>query len=192
MRALCPSRDTRTRLGPFIAPTHRIWNWRWEKGLGCLCQSSEDGETEEVFRAEKKPNRFYYSETRPTTGQGTICSVEPTHAGQVRGGWRLTSLAQEVTPAPAPWTFMDVLQSWGNTWLWENISMTGGYDWLHEAITDSSLLAVTDGSYIRELYPNLCSAAFVLECKKGQGRLIGSFSWSHYGWRTHIAGSCLA
>jgi hypothetical protein len=57
----------------------------------------------------------------------------------------------------------------------ENISMAGGYDWLHEAITDSSLLAVTDGSYIHELYLNLCSAAFVLECKKGQGRLIGSF-----------------
>ena len=93
--------------------------------------------------------------------------------GQVQGGWRLTSLAQEVTPAPAPWTFMDVLQSWGNTWLWENISMAGGYNWLHEAITDGSLIAVTDGSYIRELYPNLCSAACVLECKKGQECLIG-------------------
>jgi hypothetical protein len=98
--ALCPSRNTRTRLGLFIAPTHRIWDWRWDEGSGCLCQSS---------------------------------------------------------------------------WLWENISMAGGYDWLLEAITDGSLLAVTDGSYIRELYPNLCSAAFVLECKKGQGCLIGSF-----------------
>jgi hypothetical protein len=70
---------------------------------------------------------------------------------------------------------MDVLYSWGNTWLWDNISIAGGYNWLHKAIQDGSLLAVTDGSYIREQYPNLCSAAFVLECKKGQGRLIGSF-----------------
>jgi hypothetical protein len=178
VRALCPSRDTRTRLGPFIAPTHRIWNWRWEKGLGCLCQSSEDGETEVVFRPERKLNRFYYSETRPYTGQGIICSVEPTHAGQVGGGWRLTSRAQEATPAPAPQTFMDVLYSWGNTWLWNNVSMAGGYDWLHKAIQDGSLLAVTDGSYIRELYLNLCSAAFVFECKKEQGCLIGSFSES--------------
>ena len=76
----------------------------------------------------------------------------------------MTSLAQEVTPAPAPWTFMDVLQSLGNTWLWESISMTGGYGWLHEAITDSSHLAVMDGLYIHMLYPNLCSGAFVLEC----------------------------
>ena len=184
--ALCPSWNTQTRLGLFIAPTHRIWDWRWDEGSGCLCRSSKDGETEEVFRVEKKPNRFYYSEMRPTTGQGIICSVEPTHAGQVRGGWRLTSsLAQEVTPAPAPWTFMDVLQSWGNTWLWENISMAGGYNWLHEAITDSSLLAVTDDSYIRKLYPNLSSAAFVLECKKGQGRLIRSFSESLWVTNTY-------
>jgi hypothetical protein len=56
--------------------------------------------------------------------------------------------------------------------------MAGGYNWLHEAITDSTLLAVTDGSYIRERYPDLCSAAFVLECTKGRGRMIGSFSES--------------
>ena len=84
--ALCPIRNTWTRLGSFIAPMHRIWDRRWDEGLGYLCLSSKVGETEEVFRAEKKPNRFYYSETWPTTGQGTICSVEPTHAGQVRGG----------------------------------------------------------------------------------------------------------
>jgi hypothetical protein len=39
-------------------------------------------------------------------------------------------------------------------------------------------VAVTDGSYIRELYPNLCLAAFVLECAKGQGWMIGSVSES--------------
>jgi hypothetical protein len=192
VRALCPSQDTRTRLGPFIAPTHRIWNWRWDKGLGCLCRSSKDGETEDMFHLERKPNRFYHSKTRPYTGQSIICSVEPTHAGQVGGGWRLTSRAQEATPAPAPQKFMDVLYSWGNTWLWDNISMAGGYNWLHEAIQDGSLLAVTDGSYICKLYPNLCSAAFVFECKKGQGNLIGSFLESLHEWQMHINGSCLA
>ncbi len=34
---------------------------------------------------------------------------------------------------------------------------------------------VTDGSYMKELYPYLNSAAFVLECSKGRGRLTGSF-----------------
>jgi hypothetical protein len=53
--------------------------------------------------------------------------------------------------------------------------MMGGISWLCESISDGSLVAVTDGSYIRELFPNLCLAAFVLECSKGQGRIVGTF-----------------
>jgi len=51
-----------------------------------------------------------------------------------------------------------------------------GSDWLPAAIQDSSLVAVADGLYIRQMYPDLCAAAFLLECKKGRGRIIGSFS----------------
>ncbi len=69
-------------------------------------------------------------------------------------------------------------ESWGNAWLWENISLSGGTEWIHQSIHDRSSLAVTDGSYIGELHPQLCSAAFVLECRKGRGRVTGSFSES--------------
>jgi hypothetical protein len=72
-------------------------------------------------------------------------------------------------PLQTPRAFMEVLYLWGNTWLWDN---------MHEAIQDGSLIAVTDGSYIREQYPNLCSAAFVFKCNKGWGCLIGLFSKS--------------
>ena len=56
--------------------------------------------------------------------------------------------------------------------------MAGGSDWLHEAITDGSLLVVTNGLYICKMYPNLCYTTFVLECTKGRGRMIGLFSKS--------------
>ena len=36
-------------------------------------------------------------------------------------------------------------------------------------------MAVTDGSYIREMYPEVCSCAFVLECLQGRGMIYGSF-----------------
>ena len=78
--------------------------------------------------------------------------------------------------AEPPATFLEVLKSWGNTWLWENMTVSGGTEWIQHSINEGSLVAVTDGSYIRELYPNLCSAAFVLECSKGRGRIVGSFS----------------
>ena len=41
--------------------------------------------------------------------------------------------------------------------------MTGSDGWLEASIKEGTLCAVTDGSYIRELDPNLCSSALVLE-----------------------------
>ena len=59
--------------------------------------------------------------------------------------------------------------------MWEHLSLKGGSNWLPAAIQDNSLVAVVDGLYIRQMYPDLCAAACVLECKKGQGRIIRSF-----------------
>jgi hypothetical protein len=59
--------------------------------------------------------------------------------------------------------------------MWDNLSITGDLDWIVVSIADNSCVAVTDGSYMKELYPYLNSAAFVLECSKGRGRLVGSF-----------------
>jgi hypothetical protein len=53
--------------------------------------------------------------------------------------------------------------------------VTGGTDWVAQDIVKNSLVAVTDESYIREHYPDLCSLAFVLECTQGQGRAGGAF-----------------
>ncbi len=55
------------------------------------------------------------------------------------------------------------------------MSIEGGTGWIAHAITDGSLVAVTDGSYIRHIYPYLCLAVFVLECSHGRGQIIGSF-----------------
>ncbi len=53
--------------------------------------------------------------------------------------------------------------------------MYGGVPWLDLAISMGTLVAVTDGLYIRELYPNVCSRAFILECSKGCGKVFGFF-----------------
>jgi hypothetical protein len=63
-------------------------------------------------------------------------------------------------------------------WLWEHMKVTGGITWVNESIVHGTLVAVMDGSYIRELFPELCSAAFVLECSQGRGRIFGLFSES--------------
>ncbi len=59
--------------------------------------------------------------------------------------------------------------------MWDNLTIRGETLWLAEAIADNTLIVVTDGSYMKETYPHINSAAFVLECSKGRGRLWGSF-----------------
>jgi hypothetical protein len=44
-----------------------------------------------------------------------------------------------------------------------------------EVIEDNCCIVVTDGSYMRELYPQLNLVAFVLECPRERGHLMGSF-----------------
>jgi hypothetical protein len=69
-----------------------------------------------------------------------------------------------------------VLQGWGETWLWDDLKVSGGTGWLAEAIQDESIVAVSDGSYLPKLYPNLCSTALIFECTRGRGRLVVSFA----------------
>jgi hypothetical protein len=60
-------------------------------------------------------------------------------------------------------------------WMWENLQWVGNDHWIAERIEDGTLIAVTDGSYMKDLYLNIHSAALVLECTKGRGRLWCSF-----------------
>ena len=72
-------------------------------------------------------------------------------------------------------SFLDVLVKWGSTWMWDSMVLVGKDDWIEKAIANRSCVSVTYGSYMRELYPNVCSTAFIFECTNGTGRLIGSF-----------------
>jgi hypothetical protein len=59
--------------------------------------------------------------------------------------------------------------------MWDNVRITGDTSWIAESIANTSLLTITNRSYMKELYPSFNSAAFVFECTKGRGRLMGSF-----------------
>ena len=40
----------------------------------------------------------------------------------------------------------------------------------------TTLVAITNGLFMRELYPNMNSCAFIFECTQGRGPLTGAFS----------------
>ncbi len=173
MLSICWSRSSTLGVGRFIGKTHRVWRWFWDKVHSTIHYANLDGVREDVFVSGRKPNRFLYSHSQPRRDHDGICLVQPSMEGE---HWRLLSSAMSISQDPAQSLFLEVLQPWGNTWLWEHMAVHGGVAWLEQAISVGTLVAVTDGSYILELYPNLCLAAFVLEYGKGQGRVIGSFS----------------
>ncbi len=170
MLMICSSRSSTSSVGSFIGKSHRVWRWFWNEVQSTIHHVSLDGMIEDVFMLGRKPNRFLYSHSQQLQEHNAICSVQPTLDGE---HWRLLSTATNAMQSAAPSLFLEVLQLWGNTWLWEHTAVYGGVEWLEHAISAGTLVAVTDSSYIQEIYPNLCSIAFVLECSKGRGRVVG-------------------
>ena len=120
-------------------------------------------------------------------GRGHYTHIHTSCSGKMRGAMatvkegmlgtvKVCSVAISPPRLIPPADFLEVLQGWGHTWIWDALQVTGSSDWITKAITDNSLVAVTDRSYIMEHHPDLCLAAFVLECTKDRGRLVGAFA----------------
>jgi hypothetical protein len=55
--------------------------------------------------------------------------------------------------------------------MWKDMKYTGDGTWLYHAIRNGTLLCVSDGSYIPQFHPDICSAAIICECQQGLERL---------------------
>ena len=100
-----------------------------------------------------------------------VATVEEVTPGMVKVYLVASSPIRHIPPA----IFLDILYGWGQTWIWNNLKVTGGTGWVAQSISENCLVAVTDGSYIKEPNPELCYAAFVLECTQGRGCAVGAF-----------------
>jgi hypothetical protein len=96
-------------------------------------------------RTTKKLNWYTEVATSQRCNQGKPYSVDKVRPGT----FRIASIAQEAQGPPVSGTFLEILQEWGCSWLWEHMSIAGGTSWVAQAIQDKSLVAVTDGSYIK-------------------------------------------
>ncbi len=110
-------------------------------------------------RYTRRPNCWTRSRIGvPKEEIGKICTIKDIALGVIG--------VSSHTPRPlekeAPSSFWSIVESWGNTWMWDNLKITGDIGWIAEVIADNTLIAITNGSYMRELYPHLNSAPFVL------------------------------
>jgi hypothetical protein len=190
LHQLAPGGRRPRNLGKFIGSCHKNWEWRYVEGEDRLLRSVEGGMSHvEYSRANNDARRgrnarYVAGDTVTVENPGNYCCVREHADGSVQ----ILSHIKPVLDSEAPANFMEVLKEWGCTWLWKDMKMTNsigsgveinaadGGEWIYQAIEEGTLVGVTDGSYIRELYPHLSSAAVILECSKGRGRLVLSFA----------------
>jgi hypothetical protein len=107
----------------------------------------------------------------PREEAGEIYMIRNTGHGVVS----ISSYTPQCPPIVPPQNFWSVIEGWGELWIWKDLKVVGKVGWLERSIANNSCTAVTDGSYMKDIYPSINSAAFVFECNKGQGCIIGSF-----------------
>ena len=161
------------RLGKLKAPPHEIWEWRLDNEDMRLLHIK--GEVMDMYKPSQvghyatTPNRW----TRvriymPTKNVGQYCTIREVAPAVI-------AVLSHTDPPPSPLrheSFLDVLVEVGCTWMWDTMVLIGKDNWIEKSISNSSCVSVTNGSYMRELYPNVCSTAFIFECTYGTGRLI--------------------
>jgi hypothetical protein len=62
-------------------------------------------------------------------------------------------------------SFLETLESFGNSSLWKNLSVDGDEEWIGQAVRIGSLCIVHDGSYMLEMSTTICLAGVIMYCK---------------------------
>ena len=127
----------------------------------------------EVPRYATRPNCWTRSRVdQEPAGIGQICTVRSVAPAV----WRILSYTLPPGRVMLPLLLREVFDRWGNYWIWKDLRLDGGTDWLAESIGAGDCIAIADGLYMPDLRSDLCSTAFYFECRHGRGRLAGSFA----------------
>ena len=176
MARRCSSPSTH-HIGKCNSPGHKIWPWRYDVQQNVLIHIM--GQTMNVYSPAIgqeygcRPNCWMISSQNvPAEDIGEICSVRHARNGVVN----ITSHLPKPPAKIPPKDFWTVIERWGELWIWENLKVVGDPGWLESSIKERTCIAVTDSSYMKLMYPNICSAAFIFECTRGRGRIIGYFA----------------
>jgi hypothetical protein len=186
---LAPNGRRCHRLGKYLTEGHKIWNWRYNADTSEILHRT--GNEVQVYSLGSGTGRSSRSQTYSLSTtreqnheEGELCSVKIIADETVQ----LISHSPCAVAEEEADTFLDVLKKWKGKWMWENMVVSGasgcglnmrcssGFEWIREAIENNSLFAVSEGSYIKQLHPELCSAAVILECQQSGGLITLSFA----------------
>jgi hypothetical protein len=89
----------------------------------------------------------------PRCKAGFICTVKDIPGNEKA----IICYADSPQSTPSPSTFWEVLRKWQREWMWDNLQWVGDDEWIAIAIAEGTCMAVTDGSFMKDLYPHILS-----------------------------------
>ena len=160
------------RMREFNARGHKHWDWRLDVSSNRLLYQDDTNGTIRCFYPTERPNRWKDSHLEWTGPmEGHLCSVSWISDDVVA----VQGTAANPPSPRVPTTFLDALHDANENWIWDDLVVTGDPGWIINSIREATCLAVTDGSYMADILPDVCSTAFTLECSAGRGSITGSF-----------------
>jgi hypothetical protein len=128
---IAPQGRVQNWVGRFITKGHKIWEWRYNEDTMKVFHLK--GMVMDLFDPSlvrnytNQPNCWTRSRSDvPQVDQGKICSMK-----DVALTVKSIILHSPQPPIQAsPTTFWEVIRDWGNTWMWDNLSITGDLDWI--------------------------------------------------------------
>ena len=166
---LIPPGGIPVRLGRSLHKGYKIWDWRVCVDEGYLFYYK--GDKMDIYQPVSVSSRRWSLAQVNAIPEvmGKPCSVRVVGDNERV----VTSVASAIDLVIEPTTIREVIRGWRQGWFWRKMEVLGDESWLIPAIEAGTVLAVADGSYIRELFSDANSCAFVLECREGRGRLLG-------------------
>ena len=163
-------------LGKWRCSSHRQWRWFFT-GEEVLYKTSDGvihyGQCS--GRARTRGEQIYslvrYDKGGEVSGQP--CTVVELNTESVLLQCSGPELARDSSTTT---TFWDYLRSWGGDWMWDGIQDEHqDISWLVEGLRNGTLICVTDGSYDRNIAPDISGAGFLLCCTKARRQLRANF-----------------
>jgi hypothetical protein len=177
--SLSPASRPMLRVGGYQLTSHKIWEWRYNDAEQKLLFWRQWDGLVDIYVPSNLPGArgranqwMLLQEAQRVPFLGELCSTKRTAEDAVAIQCTTVESPEEAEPTG----FLEVLEREGGKWMWDDLTVTGDRDWIVSAIRESTVLAVTDGSFMEELFPDVCSAAFILECSEGRGTITGSFT----------------
>ncbi len=157
-------------LGGWTNPTHRIWNWYYNKERDELYHINET--TIKYFKCKlgwrHTCSTTMYQKTHEETSVQNIPTGIPTLVVET-SECKVNKLQDGPLP-PTPrgntQSFWEFLATWGGTWMWDDIDAGAhskdNISWIAEGMTKGLLIWMTDGSYNRKKAVDISGAGWII------------------------------